>query len=126
MASGTKHFLLSRPEDWRSMGLADGLTADGEGLALSGGGSGSYVSLALDTREAGTVWHRLRLGARTPGNARLRLYLYCSDESGVPPPFRPEGQEDTGLDDWLASAPAPRREEFSASAPSRSMTIPQT
>ena len=109
MASGTKHFLFSRPEDWRSMGLADGLTADGEGLALSGGGSGSYVSLALDTREAGTVWHRLRLGARTPGNARLRLYLYCSDNSRLPPSWGPADME---LDQWLAGAPADRRLAF--------------
>ena len=110
MASGTKHFLFNRAEDWLDMGLPEGLTVGEEGLALSGEGRGSYVSLALDTREAGTVWHRLRLSSAVPGNARLRLYLYCSDDSRVPPPWGPA--EDMELDEWLAGATADRRVEF--------------
>ena len=35
MASGTKHFLYNRPEDWRDLGLADGLRAEERGLRLS-------------------------------------------------------------------------------------------
>ena len=112
MASGTKHFLYNQREDWLRQGWMEGLTLREDGLVLAGDGRGSYTSMALDTTTPETVWHRLRLVSHVPANAQLRLYLYCSDESGVPPPFRPEGREDTGLDDWLASAPAPRREEF--------------
>ena len=112
MASGTKHFLLNRPEDWESMGFSEGLTAQEDGLALSGADKGAYFSLALDTTEPGTVWHRLRLAASIPENAQLKLYLYCSDDDQVPPPFAPEGPERPTLDRWLAEAAPGERERF--------------
>lgn len=112
MASGTKHFLLNRPEDWESMGFSEGLTALEDGLALSGADKGAYFSLALDTTEPGTVWHRLRLAASIPENAQLKLYLYCSDDDQVPPPFAPEGPERPTLDRWLAEAAPGERERF--------------
>ena len=49
MASGTKHFLYSQREDWLRQGWMDGLTVREDGLVLEGRGSGSYVSMALDT-----------------------------------------------------------------------------
>lgn len=112
MASGTKHFLYNRPEDWTDLGLSHGLTVRETGLALPGTGRGSYISLALDTREPETVWHRLRLAARIPENARLQLYLYCSDDPRVPPPYGPEGPERPSLDAWLTEASPEAREEF--------------
>lgn len=98
MASGTKHFLLNRPGDWNHQGLADGLSALPEGLALEGG-KGVYTSFALDTRERETVWHRMRMSADIPGNASVRLLLYCSDSDRTPAQW---GREQT-LDDWLGS-----------------------
>lgn len=98
MASGTKHFLFNRPGDWLFQGLADGLDATDAGLTLRAD-KGVYVSLALDTRENETVWHRMRMTAQSPPNASLRLIVYCSDslyaplDSGLPP--------DTELDSWL-------------------------
>ena len=112
MASGTKHFLYNRPADWRRGGFLEGLTPGEEGLALPGGGRGSYASLSLDTLEAGTVWHRLRLEAEIPGNAQLQLYLYCSDEDQVPPALRREGLEEQRLDEWMAQAAPQAREQF--------------
>lgn len=112
MASGTKHFLYNRTEDWRRMGRAEGLTLTAEGLTLPGPGNGLYTSLSLDTQEVGTVWHRLRLHAAVPADALLRLYLYCSDSDRTPPEFRPEGQQEQPLDDWLAAAPPEEWERF--------------
>ena len=111
MASGTKHFLYNRTEDWRRMGRAEGLTLTAEGLTLPGPGNGLYTSLSLDTQEVGTVWHRLRLHAAVPADALLRLYLYCSDSDRMPPEFRPEGQQEQPLDDWLAAAPSEEEAE---------------
>ena len=112
MASGTKHFLYNRPEDWQDLGLADGLRAEEAGLVLSGGDRGVYTSLALDTMEPGTVWHRLRLEADIPENGQLELYLYCSNDNEVPPPFAPEGPERPTLDSWLAAVPPGERDRF--------------
>lgn len=95
MASGTKHFLFNRPDDWINQGLADGLTAGPEGLCLEGS-KGVYTSFALDTRERETVWHRMRLSAEIPGNASVRLLLYCSDSDQVP------GEREETLDHWLS------------------------
>ena len=111
MASGTKHFLYSQREDWLRQGWMDGLTVREDGLVLEGRGSGSYVSMALDTVQPETVWHRLRLVSRIPDNAQLRLYLYCSDSSTLPPPFALEGPE-TELDSWLAAASPSDRVRF--------------
>ena len=112
MASGTKHFLYNRLEDWQRGGLAAGLTVGDEGLTLPGEGTGSYVSLALDTLETETVWHRLRLVSDLPGNAWLRLYLYCSDSCETPAPFREEGPREQPLDRWLAAASPGERQRF--------------
>lgn len=98
MASGTKHFLFNRPDDWLNQGVADGLTAGPEGLCPEGS-KGVYTSFALDTRERETVWHRMRLYADVPGNASVRMLLYCSDSDQVP---REWGRKET-LDHWLAS-----------------------
>ena len=117
MASGTKHFLYSQQEDWLRQGWPEGLAVREDGLVLAGRGGGSYVSMALDTTEPETVWHRLRLVSRLPGNGQLRLYLYCSDSSALPPPFAPAGAEETALDSWLAeAAPADRVRFFEACA----------
>ena len=109
MASGTKHFLYSQGEDWLRQGWTDGLRIQADGLTLEGRGSGSYVSQVLDTMEPETIWHRLRLVSRIPSNAQLRLYLYCSETTALPPPFSPEGME---LDDWLAAATPEARVHF--------------
>ena len=111
MASGTKHFLYSQSEDWLRQGWMEGLAAREDGLALEDQGHGSYVSMALDAMEPETVWHRLRLAARIPGNAQLRLYLYCSDSPALPPPLAPEGEE-AELDGWLAAAAPEARVRF--------------
>lgn len=95
MASGTKHFLFNRPGDWINQGLADGLAAGPEGLGLEGS-KGVYTSFALDTRERETVWHRMRLSAEIPGNASVRLLLYCSDSDQGP------GERGETLDHWLS------------------------
>lgn len=102
MASGTKHFMFNRPDDWTGQGTLDGLTALPDGLTLTGdGGKGIYTSLALDTLERETVWHRMRMSARIPGNASLRLLFYCSDSKFVPPE---RGlPPDMELDGWLHS-----------------------
>lgn len=101
MASGTKHFMFNRPDDWTGQGTADGLEALPEGLTLRDGGKGVYTSFALDTLENETVWHRMRMSARMPGNASLRLLFYCSDSRLVPPD---RGlPRDLELDDWLGS-----------------------
>lgn len=109
MASGTKHFLFSTPGDWINQGLLDALIPGEEGLALEGA-KGSYISLSLDTREKETVWHRMRLQAEIPGNASVRLLLYCSDSGQVP---REWGRRES-LDHWLASpeVTAEEREHF--------------
>lgn len=112
MAAGTKHFLFNRPEDWLELGVMDALTAQGDGLILRGAGKGLYVSMALDTLETGTVWHRLRMVFQNPGNGLLRLYIYCSDHTQTPPPFAPEWPESLELDDYLRSASPNGRETF--------------
>ena len=71
MASGTKHFLYNRREDWEDMGLIQGLSAGDGGLCLEKAREGTYISRSLDTLENGTVWHRLRLESTLPDNARL-------------------------------------------------------
>ena len=112
MASGTKHFMFNRQEDWLDMGLSQGLTVRETGLVLSGTEKGGYTSLALDTMEAETVWHRLRLTASIPENGQLELYLYCSDHNRPPQPL--SGAEDVTLDDWLTAASPGEREQFFA------------
>lgn len=112
MASGTKHFLYNRPEDWRDLGLADGLRAEERGLVLPGSGKGVYASLALDTMEMETVWHRLRLTADIPENGQLELYLYCSDAPQVPKILAPEGLERPTVDAYLGAASPKQREQF--------------
>ena len=101
MASGTKHFMFNRPDDWAWQGRTDGLEALPEGLTLREGGKGIYTSFALDTLENETVWHRMRMSAQIPGNASLRMLLYCSDSKLVPADRGLPG--DLDLDDWLAS-----------------------
>ena len=112
MAAGTRHFMLDRPDDWNGMGIADGLTAEEEGLFLRGSGKGVYTSMALDTLAVETVWHRLRLRSHISGNGRLKLYIYCSDSPYAPPPYG--GGEDGGLtlDRWLRGTTPQRREAF--------------
>lgn len=101
MASGTKHFMFNRPDDWMGQGLADGLEALPGGLTLRDGGKGVYTSFALDTLEGETVWHRMRMSAQIPGNASLRLLFYCSDSRLAPPDLGlRRGLE---LDGWLAA-----------------------
>lgn len=100
MASGTRHFIFNRPDDWTGQGLADGAAALPGGLTLGDGGRGTYTSFALDTLEGETVWHRMRMSANIPGNASLRLLFYCSDSKLAPPDQGlPRNLE---LDDWLA------------------------
>lgn len=127
MASGTKHFLYNRPEDWMDMGLAEGLIVRETGLVLPGAGSGMYTSLALDTMEKGTVWHRLRLVASIPENAQLQLYLYCSDENQVPASYATEQDraEELTLDDWLSAATPRQKEQFFAACGQRSFDDPR-
>lgn len=108
MASGTKHFLYNRREDWEDMGLIQGLSAGDGGLCLEKAGEGTYISRSLDTLENGTVWHRLRLESTLPDNARLELFVYCSDEDTAPFP----GESRQKLDDWLEKADGKAREEF--------------
>ncbi len=113
MASGTRHFMFDRPDDWICQGMTDGLLALPDGLTLRDGGKGIYTSFALDTQESETVWHRMRMSVRTPGNASVRLLLYCSDSSLVPPDG--ELPRALGLDDWLQSpdiSPADRERFF--------------
>lgn len=111
MASGTKHFMFNRPGDWTGQGWADGLDALSGGLTLRGA-KGIYTSFALDTLEAETVWHRMRMSARIPGNASLRMLFYCSDSRLMPPErgLDPELE----VDRWLASpdTTAVQREAF--------------
>jgi len=105
--------MFDRPDDWTYQGMADGLLALPDGLTLRDGGKGIYTSFALDTQEGETVWHRMRMSIRTPGNASVRLLLYCSDSKLVPPGG---GLPRTlGLDDWLQSpdtSPADRERFF--------------
>ncbi len=110
MASGTKHFLYNRPEDWWDMGIPDGLTIEESGLVLMGADKGIYTSLALDTTEKETVWHRLRLTASLPQNGQLELYLYSSDSNRPPQPLN--GPGDSTLDGWLTAASSQEREQF--------------
>ena len=112
MASGTKHFLYNRPEDWRDLGFADHLQMEERGLMLSGIGKGIYTSLSLDTMETETVWHRLRLMSTIPENGQLELYLYCSDDPQVPKPLTPESGKRPMMDDYLAAASPQDREKF--------------
>lgn len=111
MASGTKHFMFNRPGDWTGQGRTDGLDALPGGLTLRGA-KGIYTSFALDTLEAETVWHRMRMSARIPGNTSLRMLFYCSDSRLMPPErgLDPELE----VDDWLASpdTTAVQREAF--------------
>ena len=101
MASGTKHFMFNRPDDWTGQGRLDGLEALPDGLTLRDGGKGIYTSFALDTLERETVWHRMRMSTGISGNASLRLLFYCSDSNLVPPD---RGlPRDLELDRWLAS-----------------------
>ena len=108
MASGTKHFLYNRREDWEDMGFIQGLSVGDGGLYLGNAREGTYISRSLDTLEKGTVWHRLRLESTLPDNARLELFVYCSDEDTVP--FLGGSREK--LDDWLEKADGKTREEF--------------
>ena len=55
MASGTKHFLYNRREDWEDMGFIQGLSAGDGGLCLEKAREGTYISRSLDTLEKGTV-----------------------------------------------------------------------
>lgn len=112
MASGTKHFLYNRPEDWRDLGLAEGLQAEERGLVLPGSGKGVYASLALDTMAAETVWHRLRLTANIPENGQLELYLYCSDDPLLPVVPAQKDEDRPTVDDYLAAASPQEREKF--------------
>lgn len=118
MASGTRHFMFNRPDDWTGQGRLDGLEPLPDGLVLKdGGGKGMYTSFALDTLEGETVWHRMRMSASIPGNASLRLLLYCSDSRLVPPDRGLPGELE--LDSWLArsdTTPADRESFFLACA----------
>ncbi len=126
MAAGTKHFMLNRPDDWLNGGIAGGLSAESGGLVLRTGGKGIYASLGLDTLTGETIWHRLRLQARIPGNTLLRLYLYCSDDEMTPVSLNlPGGRR--RLDDWLAdpSVTDDDRECFFMSCAQRTAQNPQ-
>lgn len=125
MAAGTRHFMFNRPDDWLDMGVMDDLTAQRGGLVLRGAGKGVYTSFALDTLEFKTVWHRLRMAYQIPGNGLLRLYLYCSDHTLLPPPFAPDQPERVELDDYLRSASPNERETFFTTCAQRSFDNPQ-
>lgn len=112
MASGTKHFMYNQAEDWRRMGLAEGLTVREDALVLTGSGRGMYTSWMLDTLERETVWHRLRIQSSLPANAQLRLYLYCSDDDQIPSSFRAEGLQEQTVNEWLSAASPQERERF--------------
>ncbi len=77
MSAGTKAFWMRGPEDWKG-GTWAGVTADRDGL-LCPEGNGWYLSAPLDSRETGTVWHRLRLDADLPEDGRLDLYVMAAD-----------------------------------------------
>ena len=112
MPSGTKFFLLNRPEDWLESGIPDRLTAEPGGLTLRGVGTGQYDSLSLDTLEKDTIWHRLRMDFDMPGNGQIRLYAYCSDNRDTPPPSGPAGKVPLDLDEWLLSTTPNMRTHF--------------
>lgn len=78
MSAETKSFLFLRERDWRT-GLCGGVRLGEDGLTADDG-RGWYVSCALDAGEGGTCWHRLRLLAALPPNARLEMYLMAAEE----------------------------------------------
>ena len=101
------------------MGFIQGLSARDGGLYLGNAREGTYISRSLDTLEKGTVWHRLRLESTLPDNARLELFVYCSDEDTVPW----AGAGKSWMTGWKRRIERPGK-SFSAAMGKKTGTIP--
>lgn len=104
MSSEIKYFILNRPSDWEDKGIIDNLIFKGESLASDNrnGRNGVYITTAFDSLQDGNIWHRLRLNAKIPQNALLRLKIYSSDSLHTLIPGKTEfGDDEISMDEYL-------------------------
>ena len=75
-----KYFVFNKVSDY-DRGSFDGCFWDGEGISVSEGSRrGIYISRVLDSREQGTMWHRIVMDTDGRGDASLQFSFYSSDE----------------------------------------------
>ena len=101
MSSEIKYFILNRPSDWEDKGIIDNLIFKGESLDSDNrnGRNGVYITTAFDSLQDGNIWHRLRLNAKIPQNALLRLKIYSSDSLHTLIPGKTEfGDDEISMD----------------------------
>ncbi len=76
-----KYFVFNKASDY-NRGSFDGCFWDGEGISISEGSQrGIYISRVLDSREQGTIWHRIIMDTDERGDASLQFSFYASDEA---------------------------------------------
>jgi phage tail-like protein len=57
---------------------------------------GEYISKALDSRDAGTIWHKLSLEAVSAPNTQIQISFWAADDKGMK-----FGSKEPNLDDFL-------------------------
>jgi len=78
----------------------------------TGAPEGAWLSRALDSAEAETVWHKLMLDASVPDGTQLRVRYFASDA-----PEKMLAGELRKVDDWIAREDLSWEEKRSALAP---------
>lgn len=74
-----KYYVLNKAMDYQR-GFAKNMTCDGNGIRTSGTGTQAvFISRVFDGREAGCVWHRLKLEGLENTSVPMHLYFYASD-----------------------------------------------
>lgn len=82
MSETQEYLTLCRREQWEQ-GRFWQIECRGDTLALAPGALRGIVCLnAIDSGEAGFLWSRLRLSAKVPQDAGIRIYAHASDVSG--------------------------------------------
>lgn len=101
--------------DWEKNGVVENLLFEKDSMISNNQNSknGFYITTSFDSFQDENIWHRLRLDAKIPQNAILKLKIYASDSLDTLVPGKTEyGDNKISMDEYLLDTDVPIEEKI--------------